>query len=249
MAINEDVIAWLVPATHCAAADKVMNNPANQSRIVATSDLPTLLPQISNSMTGITPSRAIQLCFNKAPKNHGRFMIGTDPKTCDIVFPKLYDASPSTPEVSSQHCSIGFDSENRLTLDDISEWGTEVSYDWESSGRNTDFCWLLSGGNSGGFPSSVRNITIDILGARFQVFINPHTHTLQQWQSFVTKIDLMTELAYQDPEAFTMPSIFMIAPSEGDALEAYLWNSDCPWQPLVRVVDVLNSEPYISLHN
>lgn len=244
MSNPQDIIAWLVPKAHCPAADKAMKLLENSMHIVSCSDSDYLLSRIRGTLAN-TPRRAIQLSFTQPPMRHGRFILGTDASFCDIVLPNL-------PGISQQHCSIGFDSLSRLTIDDFSEAGTQVWYDWDCSGDQRDTSWILSSGYSDGFPNKTQCITIDIQGARFQIVVNNHS---TDWDTFSAKVDALYEQPrlnaaldsiWELPECVSplatlnfsslpvLRHIVVKSLNSEPVEEIYVWDMERPWEPMVR---------------
>lgn len=242
MSSPQNIIAWLVPTARGSYADKATNMAENAHRAISTSSsdfLSSHLPDLKTSR----PQKAVQLTFDQAPKRPGSFVLGTDPHRCDVVLPKL-------PGISSQHCSLGFDGENRLVLDDFSERGTQVWYDWDSVGDKTDYSWILSSGGTQGFPDAVRRITIDIQGVRFHLVVNDHS---ADWDAYKTRVDTFCaqpnwvdgltygwDRASVDPvmPLFSATPLFkhIFVKSLGDKPvgEFYIWNLARPWEPMVK---------------
>lgn len=91
------------------------------------------------------PAGTILLSFPRPPINprSNAFVIGSDPKTCDIVL--------DGPYVSAQHVRIGFAYEAGIIVQDVSEHGTGLL----QNGR--DQLWSpprAGGGGGGGRPST-----------------------------------------------------------------------------------------------
>lgn len=237
---NQDIIAWLIPTTRNSPADKATAMPSNADYTISTTSSPYLTSRLSNS-TATTPQRAIQLSFSQTPKQPGCIIIGTDPASCDVLLPAL-------PGISPQHCAFGFDGESRLVLDDFSEKGTQVWYDWESNGDQRDYSWLLSGGYSQAFPSTVQKIVIDIQGVRFQVIVNDHS---DDWVAYQAKVDAfcdqpswtecLSTTACGGPTTAVLcsetPQYFHVIVKGLDGApsgEVYLWNTARPWEPMIK---------------
>ncbi|KAH7325743.1 hypothetical protein B0I35DRAFT_474483 [Stachybotrys elegans] len=242
MSSSQNVIAWLVPTARGTLADKAANMAENASRAVSVSSSDYLSSRLPN-LIATKPERAIQLAFDQAPKRPGSFIVGTDPRSCDIVL-------PSRPGISPQHCAFGFDGESRLVLDDFSESGTQVWYDWESNGDQVDYSWILSSGYSHGFPNAVHRIIVDIQGIRFQVVVNDHS---ADWDAYETRVDTFCQepswvdglsLGWDRASLAPIAPLFSATPlfqhiyvkSLGDEPvgEVYLWNLAKPWEPMVR---------------
>ncbi|RFU78625.1 hypothetical protein TARUN_3595 [Trichoderma arundinaceum] len=237
MASHPDIIAWLVPTTHHSLADKSTQPPENACRAISSTSLyPYLSSRLSN-LTNHNPGRAIQLTFSQPPKRPGSFILGTDPRTCDIVLPNVEG-------ISKQHCALSFDAQSRLVLSDFSESGTQVWYDWECNGDRTDYAWILSSGCSGEFPSMVQRITVDIQGVRFQVIVNDHSGN---WDSFREQVDRFCEQpSWEDETPWVDASSILssamspfqhivVKNTTSEAIgEVYLWNLARPWEPMVK---------------
>ncbi|KAM0420922.1 hypothetical protein ACHAPT_011312 [Fusarium lateritium] len=237
-----NIIAWLVPTARNSIADKATHLPSNISRTVLTTSSQTLTSRLPNLLAS-RPPRAIQLTFDAAPKRSGSFVLGTDPATCDVVLPPLSG-------IDARHCELSFDAEGRLVLNDFSERGTQVWYDWESNGDQTDYTWILSSGAQHGFPSTVQRITVDIQGVRFQIVVNDHS---DDWDAYHEKVDeFLQQPAWTEglsagwdrgsvtpvaPLFSTVPlfqHIFVKALGEEPVGEVYLWNLARPWEPMVK---------------
>lgn len=236
---DSKTIAWLVPTARGSSADKAVHLPSNNSisvPITTSSDLASRLPTLLTSK----PSHAIQLSFDQTPKRPGRFVLGTD-LSCDVILPTL-------PGLSKRHCALSFDAEGRLTLEDFSTRGTQVWYDWESNGDQTDYTWILSSGYTHGFPNSVQRITIDIQGIRFQIVANDHSSDMDTYKAsvdaFCERPSWMDSLAASWNPITPTPPLFSSVPSfqhifikelEEESLGGmYLWNLAKPWEPMVR---------------
>ncbi|KAH6897337.1 hypothetical protein B0T10DRAFT_182726 [Thelonectria olida] len=239
---TSNVIAWLVPTARGSFADKATHLITNIFRTVATDSSPLLASRLPNLVTS-KPAKAIQLSFDQAPKRPGSFVLGSDPLRCDVVLPSL-------PGIASRHCEVSFDAEGRLVLNDFSDRGTQVWYDWESNGDQTDYTWLLSSGCSHGFPSTVQRITIDIQGVRFQLVVNDHS---ADWDAYRTNVEaFVKQPSWTDgltsgwdrtsvnpvvPLFSSIPSfqhIFVKSIGEEPSGEMYLWNLSRPWEPMVK---------------
>ncbi|PTB68473.1 hypothetical protein BBK36DRAFT_1112738 [Trichoderma citrinoviride] len=237
MTSHHDIIAWLVPTALHSWADKATQLPENASRIISyTPSYAHLCSRLSN-LTHNIPGRAIQLSFSQPPKRPGSFIIGTDPRTCDIVLPRVEG-------ISKQHCALTFDAHSRLVLSDFSERGTQVWYDWESNGDRTDYSWLLSSACSSEFPSMVQRITVDIQGVRFQVVVNDHS---ADWDAFRERVDRFCEQpCWEDESSWVDASTVLsstVTPFQPVVVrdttrepygEVYLWNLARPWEPMVK---------------
>lgn len=237
-----DIIAWLVPTARNSLAEKVTHLPSNISRAVQTTSSPTLTSRLPN-LLGSRPSRALKLSFDSAPKRPGSFVLGADPSTCDIVLPSL-------PGIDARHCELSFDAEGRLVLNDFSRAGTQVWYDWESNGDQTDYTWILSSGAEHGFPSTVQRITVDVQGVRFQVVVNDHS---ADWDAYHDKVEnfvrqpswsqglsagwdrgSITPVAPLFSHVPLFQHILVKALGEEPVGEVYLWNLARPWEPMVK---------------
>ena len=244
MTSPQNVIAWLVPTARGSSADKATHMPENSTRTIK----PASAPYLNSSLPDITTSRsskAIQLAFDQPPRRPGAFVLGTDPNTCDIVL-------PNRPGLSPQHCCLRFDGEARLVLEDYSECGTQVWYDWECNGDQTDYTWLLSSGASQGFPHTVRRISIDIQGVRFQVIANDHSNSWEAYEQSVEEFCRQPEwvdglTGWDEVSVAPVAPLFSSAPlfkhiyvkAIGDEElvgEFYLWDMARPWEPMVRAV-------------
>ncbi|KAI5457459.1 hypothetical protein BGZ63DRAFT_394792 [Mariannaea sp. PMI_226] len=242
MSNSSNIIAWLVPTARGSFADKATQLACNDFRSVSTDSSPILTARLPNLVTS-KPAKAIQLSFDQAPKRPGSFVLGSDPAHCDVVLPSL-------PGISPRHCALSFDAEGRLVLNDYSDRGTQVWYDWESNGDQTDYTWILSSGNSDGFPSTVQRITIDIQGVRFQIVVNDHSadwdtyrenvHAFVQQPAWTDGLTSGWDRASIDPVAplFSTTPMFqhIFVKSLGDEPvgEMYLWNLARPWEPMVK---------------
>jgi hypothetical protein len=239
--MNTDVIAWLVPTTRHSSADKATCLPLNTAHTVSTSDIPQL--QSLNSNTYSSPTRAIQLTFSQETLISGRFTLGTDLDTCDVLLPPL-------PNISAEHCCIEFDAESRLVLHDFSRSGTQVWYDWECAGDKTDYTWLLSGEPGDVFPSSAARIVLDIQGVRFQLLVNDRSADWEVYRGQVDDFTASTDATETDADVegqgdgdvdlevwFAEPCIqhvFVKGVGGEHTGEVYLWDTSRPWEPMVR---------------
>lgn len=248
MTPSQDIIAWLVPAPNCLAAEKAVHMSENASYLVPCAETDFLSSRIKTSLlTSGPPRHALALTFTaRPPRRHGRFVIGTDAGQCDIVLPKLDGIAP-------QHCSIGYDGLSRLTLDDFSETGTQVWYDWDCAGDQRDYSWVLTSGYTDGFPGNVQCITVDIQGIRLQVIANDHS---SDKEAFAAKVD--TLCAQSEPAAAQLEALWgepqctplntlafsalpilrhIIVKSLGSNFddEVYIWDMERPWEPMVKV--------------
>jgi hypothetical protein len=243
----DNVIAWLVPTARGSYADKAAHMPENAFRTVSTT-LPSAaadllasrLPDLQTSR----PQRALQLRFDQAPKRPGgSFILGTDPHGCDVVLPRL-------PGIAPRHCSIGFDEQGRLVLDDFSDRGTQVWYDWDSVGDKAGHSWVLSSGSQHGFPDAVRRITVDVQGVRFQIVVNDHS---ADWDTYHASVDAFCAppawsdgltLGWDRGSLAPIVPLFSAAPlfqhifvkdlGEKQVGEFYVWNLSRPWEPIVK---------------
>jgi hypothetical protein len=243
----DNVIAWLVPTARGSYADKATHMPENAFRTVSTAlpspaadFLASRLPALQTSR----PQRALQLRFDQAPKRPGgSFVLGTDPHGCDVVLPKL-------PGIAPRHCSIGFDEQGRLVLDDFSDRGTQVWYDWDSVGDKAGHSWVLSSGSQHGFPDAVRRITVDVQGVRFQIVVNDHS---ADWDTYHASVDAFCAppawsdgltLGWDRGSLAPIVPLFSAAPlfqhifvkdlGEKQVGEFYVWNLSRPWEPIVK---------------
>ena len=239
MASHENVIAWLVPTARGTNADKATNLPENIFKTVPVDSAEYLASRLPNLILN-RPQRAIQITFDQTPKRPGRFILGTDPRICDIILPNLHG-------VSKQHCALSFDNQARLTLEDFSEMGTQVWYDWESSGDQTDYTWTLASA-----PGTNQRITLDIQGLRFQVILNDYPD--KDMKMYGEKVDdFCKQPSWADgltagwDRASVAPVLPLFAAEPlfrhifvkgigGDEPrgEIYLWNMAKPWEPMVK---------------
>lgn len=239
MTSPENVIAWLVPTARGTFADRATQLPANTFRTIATPLSPFLTSRLPNLMIS-QPQKAIQVSFDQAPKRPGSFILGTDPRTCDIVLPSL-------PGISRQHCSLRFDGQSRLVLEDFSDKGTQVWYDWESSGDRTDYTWVLSSA-----PGTNERITIDIQGIRFQVVLNDYPD--KDVAAYEKKVDEFCKqpswvdgltIGWDRVSVPPVAPLFDATPffrhifvkgllRDEPRGEIYLWNMARPWEPMVK---------------
>jgi hypothetical protein len=243
MDTQDNVIAWLVPTARGTYADKATNKLENRHLSTSTTAEGTFLSSRLPALSANTPTKALAISFNQAPKRPGSFVLGTDPERCDVVLPAIAG-------VSSQHCSLSFDAESRLVLNDFSEKGTQVWYDWDSNGDQTEYTWILSSGSSHGFPALVNRILIDVQGVRFQIIVNDHS---KNWDAYHERVEKFcqqpawaAELSVGWDRASVAPvaPLFSVAPlfqhifvkSLNDDLAGgmYLWNLTKPWEPMVK---------------
>lgn len=240
---NSNIIAWLVPTARGSFADKATHLLTNNSRTVPTTSSPLLASHLP-SLTTSKPARAIQLAFDHPPRRPGSLVLGSDPLLADVVLPSL-------PGVDPRHCALSFDADARLVLTDFSRAGTQVWYDWESSGDQTDYTWLLGAApGSREFPATVRRITIDVQGVRFQLVVNDHS---ADWDAYRANVEAFVQQpSWSDgltpgwePESVvpvaplfsSVPSfqhIFVKSLGDEPSGEVYLWNLSRPWEPMVK---------------
>ena len=226
--MTSNIIAWLVPTTPGSSADKATKLVDNTLFTVPVSSHKRLSSRITD-LVGGKPQRGIQLSFDQQTRQPGRFTFGTDPALCDVLLPPM-------PHISSQHCSITFDSESRLVLNDFSEHGTQVWYDWDCCGDQTDYTWVLSSGqHSEVFQSNVSRVVMDIQGARFQVILNEQS---DDWPAFQGKVEAFCELPTcldiaVEPLLFLFQHV-AVKGYGGTACEVYIWNLARPWEPMVK---------------
>ena len=246
---SSDTIAWLVPTANSTPAHKATLIPSNSHLTIPISSNTQLSSLLSSFAS--TPTHALQLSFSSRPKHHGRFTIGTDPLTCDVVLPPL-------PGISPQHCYMSFDAEARLTLEDVSQRGTQVWYDWESKGDQTDYTWTLGRGAAaapantrGGFPNNAQRIIIDIQSVRFQVVLSNHS---SDRDAYARKVEEFCETpswsgglaaAWVGGVCAPMAQLCSSVPmfhhiyvknlGEEHVGEFYMWDLARPWEALVKV--------------
>ncbi|KID84985.1 serine/threonine protein kinase [Metarhizium guizhouense ARSEF 977] len=218
-----DIIAWLVPTARGTSADKATHLPANMARTIdiSASSSHHLSSKLSHP-PGCAPQRAIQLCFSQEPLRRGRFVLGTDANRCDVLL-------PPAPGISAQHCSIGFDAESRLVLDDFSEAGTQVWYDWACSGDQRGHSWILSRGD--------QRVVIDVQGVRFQLVVNDRS---ADWEAYRADVDAFCR---PPPSREAVPSLYVqplirhifVKGLGGEHTgDVYLWDLSRPWEPMVK---------------
>lgn len=238
MTDNENIVAWLVPAAHCSPSDQATVMPENFFRSIPISSVPHLGSQIT-SLADSQPQRALQISLDQNPMRPGRFVLGTDPRTCDITLPPL-------PGVARQHCSLGFDENSHLVLRDTSLHGTQVWYGWECSGDKTGHTWILDHGDP------TQPVTVDIQGLRFRVVLNDSLRRDREaYEAKVAKFSqrpswthLLTPGWDRDSVAPILP-LFAAEPLFRHILvkgvrenehrgEVYLWNVAKPWEPMTK---------------
>ena len=261
-----DIIAWLIPTARGSSADKAVHLPSNTTHAVPLSSSDYLISHLPNLLS--KPSKAIQLSFSteKAPKRPSRFVVGTDPYSCDVVLPPL-------PGIATQHCTISFDAQGRLVLEDCSETGTQVWYGWESTGDRTNYTWVLATASSPTITSpppaasfsgdaaytANHRITIDIQGLRFHFIPNTeysHSPSPLDRDDYRAKVEAFRDQQPAWAEGLTSGwdrvSVQPVAPlfSEKPLFkhvfvnslgtehmgEMYLWDLMRPWEPMVKAV-------------
>ena len=247
MTRDQQTIAWLIPTSHGTYADKATTSASNKFRLTSITSSPFLSSRLSALTPSSTPRRAIRLAFDQPPKRPGSFILGTDPSSCDIVLPSL-------PGIAHQHCALAFDAEDRLTIEDFSQAGTQVWYDWESNGDRANYTWVLSSGGSPGFPDAVRRVEVDIQGVRFQVVANDFSRYEGGWDAYHEKVEgfcTQPNWTYGLTSGWDRASVSPVAPlfsaaplfqhifvkSLGEnqpVSEVYLWNMAKPWEPMVK---------------
>lgn len=235
MTSPDNVIAWLVPTARGTPADKASHMPSNIFHAITTTSSPYLTARVP-SLIFSAPQKALQLSFDHPPKRPGSFVLGTDPRSCDIVLPPLKGISP-------QHCALRFDGQNRLVLDDFSETGTQVWYGWESSGDRIDHSWVLTG-------EQHQRVSIDIQGVRFQVI--PGDNTTDP-ATYAARVETFCEqpnwagglsVGWDRVSVAPIAPLFSAAPLfrhvcvkglGGEHIEdVYLWNMAKPWEPMIK---------------
>jgi len=242
MTSHENIIAWLVPTARGTSADKATNMPENMFRTVPTTSSPYLTSRLPNLIAS-RPQNAIVVSFDQTPKRPGRFVLGTDPRCCDIILPAM-------PGVARQHCSLSFDSESRLILQDTSAQGTQVWYDWESIGDRTDHTWILRSA-----PGTTQRTTVDIQGLRFQVVPNDDYpgRDVKAYEEKVEAFCRQPEWTEGLTDGWDRASVAPVLPlfaaeplfrhifvkglgggDEQTRGEIYLWNMARPWEPMVK---------------
>lgn len=256
-------IAWLIPSAGNRWAYQATHMPANSARRINLTPLVTgssldCIPEEDpqedflsekeydneneTCVSPMFPRTGLDLSFDKMPKGSRGFVIGTDPRTCDIVLPRVRG-------ISRRHCYLTFDADKRLILRDTSKHGTAVWYDGHSNGDRRRATWVLSSGMSYGFPAMVNDIAIDIRGIRFRVVVNEWLPQLEEYQDLVD--DFLSSVAAASFPASFSPSrpslvpaplriqrpvfIRYTIPSDDGSQSDYLWNTSKPWEPLVKV--------------
>ena len=119
----------------------------------------------------------LQLAFDSALRSGHGLMFGTDPKSCNIVLPRLH-------RISQRHCYLTFDAQRRLILRDCSTHGTIVKYDDKGRELRRLFTWILGGHE---FPKKTKNIVIEIQGVSFQIDVSRHDEDQDQYNSNVDR--------------------------------------------------------------
>lgn len=237
MAASQDIIAWLVPTARNTPADKATRLSANTPLTVSTSSSAHLASRLPTPPGA--PQAAIQLAFTHRARRPGIFTLGSDPSHCDVLLPGLAG-------ISKQHCAIGFDAQSRLILDDFSESGTQVWYDWACNGDQRHYSWVLSSGADDGFPSAVRRITLDIQGVRFLVVVNDHS---ADWEGYRRRVGAFCEQAPRESDCLIAPwdadaawyveqpmiqHVFVKRRAGEPSGDVYLWDTSRPWEPMVK---------------
>jgi FHA domain-containing protein len=250
-----NTIAWLIPSAGNRWAAEAMRMPQNASRRIDVSPCFDSIPEDNEQddasaserdedgdrLSFGSPRSALSLSFDHRPRGLRGFVIGTDPKSCDIVLPKVRG-------VSRRHCHITFDSEKRLVLRDTSKHGTTVWYDGRNNGCRRAYTWLLSSGFSYGFPAAVGRIIIDIQNIRLQIVVNAcmtQSDIFQaQVEDFMMAVSPVSLLPRNDPLLpaplrIQRPVLvkYTVAVEEGSTPETYLWNAARPWEPMVKARD------------
>ncbi|KAG7139982.1 hypothetical protein HYQ45_003065 [Verticillium longisporum] len=263
-------IAWLLPANNnrwAAQATHMVGNSARRIHLDRALDDMVLVSEHQDSnmitveeddddnsasdkenetvLTFKRPNAALALTFDHRPKGLHGFVIGTDPRTCDIVLPKLRG-------ISRRHCHITFDAEKRLVVRDTSKHGTAVWYDGRSNGYRRRACWPLSSGFSYGFPAMVRTIVLDIQRVRFQVVVNECLPRMDAYEDlvagFLSSVAVPAAAPAREPlrvENSLVPAplrvqrpVFVkytVESGDDRQPDTYLWNSARPWEPMVKV--------------
>lgn len=245
-----NTIAWLIPLPGNRWAAEATRMPENARRRISLSPCFDMASNDSveeedffsssdkENDTVISedklPRSAISLSFDYQPKSHHGFVIGTDPKTCDVVLPKVLG-------ISRRHCHITFDSEKRLILRDTSKYGSSVRYDGRGNGVRRRGSWVLSSGFSYGFPSMVGKIVVEIRSVRFLIVANT---CLAQMDSYQARVDdFLSAMApplrnslLPAPLCIRRPVLIKLSVPSKDGLppETYLWNTAKPWEPMTK---------------
>ncbi|KAL2758390.1 hypothetical protein ACRALDRAFT_1080243 [Sodiomyces alcalophilus JCM 7366] len=255
-------ITWLIPSAGNRWAFQATRMLANSARLVNLAPLVTgssldcipeeeagedFLSEENNEnetcISPMFPRTGLGLSFDNKPKGSRGFVIGTDPRTCDIVLPRVRG-------ISRRHCYLTFDADKRLVLRDTSKHGTSVWYDGHSDGDRRRTTWVLSSGMSYGFPAMINNIVIDIRGIRFQIIVNECLPQLEEYQDLVD--DFLSSVAaasmsasFSQGRPSLVPAPLRIQrpvlikytiPSDDGSQSDYLWNVSKPWEPLVKVM-------------
>lgn len=253
MSDHEQVIAWLVPTATNSPADQATLSPENAFRTVPVDESSFFLTaRLPHNLIASRPPRAIHLSFDQPPRRpggSGAFILGTDPRSCDVVLPPL-------PGISPQHCCIRFDAESRLVVEDLcSERGTQVWFGWESRGDRVGHTWVLDDRQPGGC-SPPRRVVLDVQGVRFQVVLNEHHD--QHRAAYLEKVEAFCERpawaeglsqGWDRASLPPVPPLFDAAPvfqhilvkslgeqgnSSAGGGEMYLWNVSRPWEPMIK---------------
>jgi hypothetical protein len=145
---NVDLIARIYPYADYLhyAKDAILSNhnrsrwipPSDDASGISSDDEGSISPDDEGGISPCLSKPGLQLSFSHGPKGPLGFMLGRDARHCDIVLPHL-------PGISRQHCYLTFDYQRRLIVNDISSYGTIVTYDGMGGERRRNFTWIIGG--------------------------------------------------------------------------------------------------------
>ena len=137
----------------------------------------------SESLPDLGTSRCAVLTFGCLPRLNDGFVLGSDPKTCDITI------GPDGKDVSARHLVVGFDNNEQVIMKDISSCGTHVSYSKRRdeyfrrayTEEQGPFVWVLPPG----WPVRVRigKVLLEILVPDHSPYMEQYRHSVQGFRS------------------------------------------------------------------
>ncbi|PGG98116.1 serine/threonine protein kinase [Blastomyces parvus] len=197
---DPDLIAYLFPLTH--PARNSVRRPENRSRCHELTEAikrkparrqpgdrtPPREQNSSNWFPDFVGTEMLKVTFSKGPKSHRGFVLGREPKKCDIVL-----GSQASPDVSGSHFLLTFNDNDQLILVDTSSNGTIVSYNGKGEENRKKFTWIVGGHivPDKGLPNVVITLHKDLL---FQIVCakrkneEEYTAKIRQFRSDLEKL-------------------------------------------------------------